>query len=84
VTVADACFIKPLDVDLVHELVDKHLILITVEESSMGGFGDHVLQFLSSEGLLDDGNLKFHSMVIPDKYFEAGTQEEQCTEAGCS
>jgi 1-deoxy-D-xylulose-5-phosphate synthase len=82
VTVADARFMKPLDVDLVRELADQHSVLITVEEGSIGGFGDHVLHFLSLDGLLDDGNLKFRPMVIPDKLFEAGTQHEQYAEAG--
>jgi len=77
VTVADARFMKPLDHDLIRELVDDHSILITIEEGSVGGFGDHVLHFLSKEGLLDDGNLKFRPMVLPDELFEAGTQQEQ-------
>lgn len=82
VTVADARYMKPLDVDLVRELVDEHSVLITVEEGSIGGFGDHVLHFLSLDGLLDDGTLKFRPMVIPDTYFEAGTQNEQYELAG--
>jgi len=75
--VADARFMKPLDQDLIRELVDDHSILITIEEGSVGGFGDHVLHFLSNDGLLDDGNLKFRPMVLPDELFEAGTQQEQ-------
>lgn len=82
VTVADARYMKPLDVDLVRELVDEHSVLITVEEGSIGGFGDHVLHFLSLDGLLDDGTLKFRPMVIPDTYFEAATQHEQYEIAG--
>jgi 1-deoxy-D-xylulose-5-phosphate synthase len=53
-----------------------------VEEGSIGGFGDHVLHFLSLDGHLDDGELKFRPMVIPDKYFEAATQHEQYDQAG--
>lgn len=82
VTVADARFVKPLDVDLVRELADEHSVLITIEEGSIGGFGDHVLHFLSLDGLLDDGNLKFRPMVIPDVLFEAASQHEQYAEAG--
>jgi Transketolase, C-terminal domain len=77
-----ACFMKPLDVDLVRELADEHSVLITVEEGSIGGFGDHALHFLALDGLLDDGKLKFRPMVIPDALFEAGTQHEQYAEAG--
>lgn len=82
VTVADARFMKPLDVDLVRELADEHSVLITIEEGSIGGFGDHVLHFLALDGLLDEGNLKFRPMVIPDTYFETATQYEQYEQAG--
>lgn len=82
VTVADARFMKPLDVELVRELADEHGTLITVEEGSIGGFGDHVLHFLSLDGLMDDGELKFRPMVMPDAYFEAATQQEQYEQAG--
>ncbi len=82
VTVADGRFMKPLDVDLVRQLADEHSVLITIEEGSIGGFGDHVLHFLTLDGLMDDGNLKFRPMVIPDTYFEAATQYEQYDQAG--
>lgn len=82
VTVADARFMKPLDVDLVRELAEDNGILVTVEEGSIGGFGDHVLHFLSLDGALDDGELKFRPMVLPDAYFEAATQYEQYEMAG--
>ena len=82
VTVADARFMKPLDIDLIRQLVDEHSILITIEEGSIGGFGDHVLHFLAKDGALDDGNLKFRPMVLPDELFEAGTQQEQYDTAG--
>ena len=71
VTVADARFMKPLDVDLIRELVDEHSVLITVEEGAIGGFGDHVLHFLSLDGAFDEGKLKFRPMVLPDELFEA-------------
>jgi len=82
VTVADARFMKPLDVDLIRQLVDDHSVLITIEEGSIGGFGDHVLHFITLDGLMDDGNLKFRPMVLPDVLFEAATQSEQYEQAG--
>jgi 1-deoxy-D-xylulose-5-phosphate synthase len=82
VTVADARYMKPLDVDLVRELADEHSVLIMVEEGSIGGFGDHVLHFLSLDGLLDDSELKFRPMVIPDTFFDAATHFEQYEQAG--
>lgn len=82
VTVADARFMKPLDVELVRELADDHGVMITVEEGSIGGFGNHVLHFLSLDGLMDNGELKFRPMVMPDSFFEAATQHEQYDQAG--
>lgn len=82
VTVADARFMKPLDVDLVRELAKDHSVIVTVEEGSIGGFGDHVLHFLTLDGLMDNGDLKFRPMVIPDTLFEAATQYEQYEQAG--
>lgn len=82
VTVADARFMKPLDIDLVRKLAEENSVLVTVEEGSIGGFGDHVLHFLALDGALDDGELKIRPMVLPDKYFETATQHEQYDEAG--
>lgn len=82
VTVADARFMKPLDRDLIRKLVKEHEILITIEEGSIGGFGDHVLHFVALEGLLDNGDVKFRPMVLPDRYIDQGSQSEQYEEAG--
>lgn len=82
VTVADARFMKPLDIDLIRELASENSVMVTIEEGSIGGFGDHVLHFLTLDGLMDDGNLKFRPMVLPDQYFEAATQFEQYDLAG--
>ena len=84
VTVADARWMKPLDTELVSELAAEHDVLITVEEGSIGGFGDHVLHFLALSGALDNGDVKVRPMVLPDSYIEAGTQTEQYDEAGLS
>jgi 1-deoxy-D-xylulose-5-phosphate synthase len=66
-TVADARFAKPLDHDLIRQLVRHHEVLITVEEGSRGGFGAFVIHYLSDEGLLD-GGLKVRTMTLPDIY----------------
>ncbi|GJN00964.1 hypothetical protein PR202_ga18191 [Eleusine coracana subsp. coracana] len=52
-TVANARFCKPLDIDLIRTLCQHHSFLITVEEGTVGGFGSHVSQFISLDGLLD-------------------------------
>jgi 1-deoxy-D-xylulose-5-phosphate synthase len=73
---------KPLDIDLIRQLADENSVLVTVEEGTIGGFGDHVLHFLAFDGALDDGNLKVRPMIMPDVNIEAGTQYEQYDEAG--
>ncbi|CAI0403859.1 unnamed protein product [Linum tenue] len=83
VTVADARFCKPLDTELIRELAREHEILITVEEGSIGGFGSHVSHFLSLSGILD-GPLKLRAMVLPDRYIDHGSPQDQIQEAGLS
>lgn len=61
-TVANARFCKPLDIDLIRTLCQQHSFLITVEEGTVGGFGSHVSQFISLDGLLD-GRIKVRSPV---------------------
>jgi 1-deoxy-D-xylulose-5-phosphate synthase len=68
-TIADARFAKPLDRDLILDLAHRHEALITIEEGAVGGFGSHVAQLLSDEGVFDHG-LKFRSMVLPDTFID--------------
>jgi len=82
VTVADARFMKPLDVDLINDLATRHDLLVTVEEGSVGGFGEHVLHHMAVSGLLDDGKIKVRPLVVPDQFIENATQDEQNREAG--
>ncbi len=64
-TVADARFAKPLDHELIMELVKNHEVLVTIEEGSVGGFGAFVLHYLAEQGVLDAG-LKVRTMTLPD------------------
>lgn len=80
-TVADARFAKPLDRELIRQLARHHEMLITVEEGSVGGFGSQVMQYLSSEGLLDNG-LKIRSLVMPDIWMEQAKPEAMNAHAG--
>ncbi|MDR9758403.1 1-deoxy-D-xylulose-5-phosphate synthase [Rhizobium redzepovicii] len=80
-TVADARFAKPLDHDLLRQLARHHEMVITVEEGSVGGFGSQVMQYLSSEGLLDNG-LKIRSLVMPDIWMEQAKPEAMNAHAG--
>ena len=68
-TIADARFAKPLDREMILQLAADHEALITIEEGAVGGFGSHVAQLLSDEGVFDAG-LKFRSMVLPDIFID--------------
>ncbi len=80
-TIVDARFAKPLDEKLLIEIASNHEVIITIEEGSIGGFGSHVMQFLSERGVFDRG-LKFRSMILPDIFIDQDTPEKMYETAG--
>ena len=80
-TVADARFAKPLDTALVKQLAREHVVLLTVEEGSIGGFGSFVLNYLAEAGLLDQG-LRVRSLTLPDRFLEHDKPERLYALAG--
>ena len=48
---------------------------MTIEEGSIGGFGSHVIDFLSKKGLIDS-NLKFRSMTLPDIFIDQDSPDK--------
>ncbi len=80
-SIVDARFAKPLDEKLIIELASNHEVVITIEEGSIGGFGSHVMQFLSERGVFDRG-LKFRSMILPDIFIDQDTPEKMYESAG--
>lgn len=80
-TVADARFAKPLDHELIRSLATTHEMLVTVEEGAIGGFGSHVLGYLSDEALLDAG-LKVRTMCLPDTFIDQDSPYNMYEEAG--
>ena len=80
-TIIDARFSKPLDEKLIMEAASNHEVFITIEEGSIGGFGSHVMQFLSGRGVFDRG-LKFRSMILPDIFIDQDTPERMYQTAG--
>ena len=69
ITLVDARFVKPLDESLIWQMATDHEAIITIEEGSIGGFGSHVSHFLNDKNLLDN-NLKYRSMILPDKFID--------------
>ena len=74
ITVVDARFAKPLDEKLIWQIATDHEAVITIEEGSIGGFGSHVSNFLFENNLLDR-ELKFRSMILPDKFIDQDNPE---------
>jgi 1-deoxy-D-xylulose-5-phosphate synthase len=81
ITIVDARFAKPLDENLFWQLATDHEAIITIEEGSIGGFGSHVAQFLTDKNLLDN-NLKYRSMILPDRFIDHDKPELMYKYAG--
>jgi len=82
-TIADARFAKPLDVDLIRQLVRHHRVLLTVEQGARGGFGSMVLHQLANDGLLD-GRCQVRCVTLPDEFIDQDKPELMYRQAGMS
>ena len=80
VTIADARFAKPLDIDLIDRLAREHEALITVEQGARGGFGAHVLHHLADTGGLDRG-LKVRTVTLPDRFIDQASPADMYADA---
>ena len=69
----DMRFIKPLDINLLHKIAQKHRYIITLEDGCLqGGFGSAILEFMSDNNY----SCKINRLGIPDKFIHHGTIEE--------
>ncbi|MBC8214062.1 MAG: 1-deoxy-D-xylulose-5-phosphate synthase [Candidatus Marinimicrobia bacterium] len=72
-TVVNARFIKPMDENLLKEVLSKYESILTIEEGSLiGGFGSGVVDF--AKGIKSNSNIL--TMGIPDNYVEHATRSE--------
>tara|TARA_R110002020_G_scaffold176756_10_gene369238 strand:- start:1976 stop:3913 length:1938 start_codon:yes stop_codon:yes gene_type:complete len=81
VTLADARFAKPLDLDLVLQLAANHAALVTVEQGAQGGFGSMVMHALARAGAFDRG-LAVRNICLPDRFIQQASPAEMYAEAG--
>ena len=80
-TVADMRWVKPLDADLICDLVKTHSLLITVEENVVaGGAGSAVAEFLTEQGL----DIEIRHVAIDDRFIDHASQGETRADAGLS
>ena len=83
VTIADARFAKPLDTELVDQLVASHVGIVTLEQGAMGGFGAIVLQHLTLTGQLVHG-VNIDTLFLPDRFIDQGSPDDMYQDAELS
>jgi len=82
ITIADARFAKPFDIDLITKLIQTHSKLIIIEEGAIGGFASAVSQFLINHNLLNINNCQLKLMNCSDKFIEQNSIANMQREAG--
>ncbi|MFS0863403.1 1-deoxy-D-xylulose-5-phosphate synthase [Fredinandcohnia sp. 179-A 10B2 NHS] len=80
VRVVNARFIKPLDNDMMHQILGTKAPILTIEESVLqGGFGSAVLEFAHDHGYQD---AIIDRVGIPDEFIEHGSVDQLLEEIG--
>jgi len=75
----DMRFLKPLDEDLLHTVLQKYRKIVTVEDGTIvGGLGTAVLEFVSEH----DYQAKVKRLGVPDRFVGQGSPEELYRECG--
>jgi len=78
-TLVDMRFVKPLDQQLIDELVNSHELVVTIEDNAIaGGAGSGVNEYILSQGKM----IRVLNIGIPDHFVKHGTQEEVHQELG--
>lgn len=82
VAVINARFIKPLDADMLVDLLSRKIPILTVEEALLqGGFGSAILEFAEQTGYTRS---QINRIGLPDKFIEQGSVEQVLTNYGIS
>jgi 1-deoxy-D-xylulose-5-phosphate synthase len=80
VAVMDPVFVKPLDSELLCQLLLKHKRLVTLEEhSAVSGLGSVVNNFLMSQGY---SSIEMLNLGIPETFVEHGSYQDLLNELG--
>ncbi|ABW19150.1 1-deoxy-D-xylulose-5-phosphate synthase [Alkaliphilus oremlandii] len=78
-TLMNPRFIKPMDEELIVEMVQKHKIIYTIEDNSkIGGFGTLVQVLLNDNQILKPVKV----CALPDRFIEHGNVEDLYEELG--
>ncbi|NNC51286.1 MAG: 1-deoxy-D-xylulose-5-phosphate synthase [Flaviramulus sp.] len=69
----DMRFVKPLDENLLHNVLKTHETIVTIEDNSItGGFGSAILEFSAANNYKNT----IKTLGIPDTFIEHGSVEE--------
>jgi len=69
-SLVNARFVKPIDEEMISELGRNHRLIVTMEENvQAGGFGEHVMEYVSSENI----SARVLILALPDTYVEHGS-----------
>ena len=78
-TLVNARFLKPIDTEMIDEVIKEHRLIVTIEEAVIsGGYGACVSQYVSSS----KQNAQVLTCGVPDKYVEHGNISELRTKIG--
>ena len=81
-TIVNARFLKPMDENLLHELLKSHSKVVTIEDNVVsGGFGSRINKFVIDNNY---NNIKIENIGIPDKFVEHGNVDELFETIGMS
>jgi len=80
IMIINARFIKPLDEQLLHELLSKNIPILTIEEHVLaGGFGSSILEFSSDH---DYYGSMIKRLGLGDQFYGHGTEPQLRNTAG--
>ena len=81
ITLVDARFAKPLDEDLMDNVLDNHKYVLTIEEGSIGGFSSIVLDYIHNKRKKNTLSV-VKNLVFPDIFIDHDSSENQYKEIG--
>ena len=78
-TVVNLRFAKPLDYEMLDEVIDYHSLIVTMEENVLsGGVGEHICRYVE----LHSTGVRVIACGIPDKFIHQGSIKELLEETG--
>lgn len=78
-TVINMRFIKPLDHQMIMNIIARHKLIVTIEENTIaGGAGSAVNEYLAQIGCL----IPVLNLGLPDKFLEHGNPDHMLSECG--